>query len=137
MTLPAKTQTDFANYLECMARDIRYRVKLDAERANSISAVAKHRQKLIDGKAVLKARLWQGIAPQRAISMTAHESGINKDWLQLWVNQSHAKIARSKRDRAIMQKMARGWTNAKIGEYYDLHPKSIARIVSEYRKKYS
>ncbi|WP_139135064.1 helix-turn-helix domain-containing protein [Magnetovibrio blakemorei] len=133
VALPPPDKIGMANYLEKLAHTLRFQAENDAKRVLDNANVNRHRDKLKDARAVLRARMWQGLDRHRAILQTEQETGIPRDVLEKWANLEAADITRQKRDRAIMQKCATGWTNPQLATHFNVSETHIARIIAKMR----
>jgi len=131
--LPPADKAQLADYLETMARDLRFQLNEDSLRQAANERVADHRASRASARDVLRGIMWQGIDTARAVQMAELQTGVQSDLLMKWAMADTQKIARSKRNRAIMQKVSKGWTNAAIAEHHGLAEKYVARLISQNR----
>lgn len=135
MAIPLPDKDGLADYLETLAQELRLSADLERKRENETARVRKHRGRVKSARDMLKGYLWQGLDAGRAILTVEQQTGINPDTLHAWAMKDAPAVARDKRNRAIMQKVALGWTNAQLAAHFGLSEKYVARLIARQRRQ--
>nr|BDD44521.1 hypothetical protein 20 [Moraxellaceae bacterium] len=133
--LPPPDKLGLADYLESLAQSLRMSAQEQARKSDARDRARRHRARIKDAREVLRAYLRQGLDAARAVQVAEQQTGLEPETLHAWAMTDAPAIAREKRNRAIMQKVALGWTNAEIADHYGLAEKYVQRIISAERRQ--
>lgn len=138
LTLPLEAVPAAANLFEHLAAQLRSLEHTQKKRQANSAAAKKSRTKRLNAIDLMASHINNGMTAQSAIHATAVATGIDADVLKSALPRAH-KIADDKarqvRNREIMQRVAKGWTDSEIGRRYGLHKKSVARIIAGIRSE--
>lgn len=93
-----------------------------------------HRKRIREIAWILADQVLAGRNWDEAIRITSHSTGTPSERIEplIPLAQNHiVKTSRARRNRQIMQMVAKGYTNADIGERVGMHEKSISRIIND------
>ena len=134
--LPAEAVPEVAKLLERLTAQLHeIEARNSARKANN-QAQKKSRKKRHSLTNTLAHHLQNGMSTESAIHAVAVASGSNEDAIRAMLpkaGQIELRQQRQIRNREIMQRVAKGWTNAEIGRRYGVHEKHIARIIAKIR----
>jgi DNA-binding NarL/FixJ family response regulator len=137
-TLDAKSlreMADWAGHLQKQCLD----AAEDAERLEAERALVKERRRqVMESPALLAHYLTSGLSMDMAVKATAQATGLEPEAIRLFMRKAKKnadRLAKEKRNRRILRLAKDGLSDREIGERLKLHQKSVARIISQERRR--
>ena len=135
--LPSEAVPATRQFLERITNQLSDLEEKQAKRKANNQAAKRSRQRRLDVIEMIACFIHNGMNHMAALQAVAVATGIDLDQLRPALKKA-LLLAETKsrqiRNREIMQRVARGWTNAEIGRHCGMHEKSIARIVTQIKK---
>lgn len=132
--LPPDEIDRLARDLQRLANEIDLLKRQKRQRDQARHRARTHRKKIRELAWILADQFLARENWSEAIRITSHATGAEADRLEALIPLAQnlaSKAHRARRDRQIMQMVAKGYTNAQIGERVGLHEKTVSRIVSQ------
>jgi len=133
--LPEIAVSSVRQMLERMLKEVIRLEENNKQREADKASVKRHKKRITDAASLLAGNLY-ALPYRRAITATSAVCGFSEKQLMALIPKAKSIAERKTkqvRNRQIMQKVAKGWTNSQIGDFYGLHGKSIARIIAQIR----
>jgi len=131
--LPPITYRPLANWFRSMADSLEDQADVHDQGDDRRHVLKRRRQTVHSAGEMLATYLVNGQTADQALETVAKITGLEIDALRLVLPRAKKTAAGGRRDRQIMQLVAKGWKDCEIGQKFSLHPKSVNRIIARIR----
>ena len=126
--------TELADYFESLARVFRAQSQYRLAQAACQRRIAAELDHDSDSGRVAADLVAAGADPDQVVDQLAQMHQVPRETITHYLKRAQAdraKAAKMERDRRIMKRAGRGWSNKQIADSEGLHPNTVSRIITK------